>query len=250
MKIIENQLVPIYETDKGTKVVDARELHEFLGSKQDFTNWIKNRIEKYSFVMDEDFSINLSKSTGGRPSTDYVLTFDTAKELAMVENNAKGRKIRKYFIDIEKRYKQQVSKFQLPQSFSEALRLLADAEEEKQALTSKIESDKPLVLFAESVQVSKDSILIGELAKVLRQNGIDIGQNRLFETLRQEGYLIRTGSQYNLPSQRSMDLGIMEIKVGTRNGSDGVAKIIRTTKITGKGQVYFVNKFKHKDVSA
>lgn len=110
----------------------------------------------------------------------------------------------------------------------------------------KLESQRPLVVFAESLQVSKDSILIGELAKLLKQNGIDVGATRLFEILRQDGYLIKSGSQRNLPTQRSMNLGIMEIKIGSRSSTSEGSKATHTTKITGKGQIYFVNKFKNK----
>lgn len=105
LTIIENGLVPIYKGESG-QIVDARELHEFLESKQEFTNWIKGRAEKYGFIENEDFTIILSKSTGGRPSTEYILTIDTAKEIAMVENNEQGRLVRKYFIDVEKRSRQ------------------------------------------------------------------------------------------------------------------------------------------------
>jgi phage anti-repressor protein len=114
LTIIENGLVPIYKGESG-QIVDARELHEFLESKQEFTNWIKGRVEKYGFIENEDFTIILSKSTGGRPSTEYALTIDTAKEIAMVENNEQGRIIRKYFIEVEKRVRQpkQVSQAEL-----------------------------------------------------------------------------------------------------------------------------------------
>lgn len=139
---------------------------------------------------------------------------------------------------------------QLPQNYKEALVALLSKVEENEHLQLKIETDKPLVLFAESLQVSQDSILIGELAKVLKQNGIDMGQNRLFRTLRDEGYLIKSGEQYNMPTQRSMDMKLFEIKVGSRNSSDGTIKITRTPKVTGKGQIYFVNKFKGKGASA
>lgn len=140
----------------------------------------------------------------------------------------------------------------LPQTFAEALegyaaqlRISEALDNERRQLANKIETDRPLVLYAESVQVSKDSILIGELAKLLKQNGIDIGPNRLFAYLREEGYLMSKGDQYNMPSQRSMELKIMEIKPGTRGGSNGEVHITRTPKVTGKGQVYFVNKFKN-----
>lgn len=99
LTVIENQLVPVYEDEQQQRVVNARELHEFLQSKQEFANWIKNRIEKYGFIEGEDFLTTLSKSTGGRPSREYHLKMDTAKEIAMVENNDRGREARKYFIE-------------------------------------------------------------------------------------------------------------------------------------------------------
>ena len=120
---------------------------------------------------------------------------------------------------------------------------LKEANEEKARLQAQIEADKPKVLFAESLQVSKDSILVADLAKLLRQNGIPIGEVRLFRWLRENGYLIKSGSEYNMPTQRSMELGLFEIKIGTRQSSDGTPKITRTPKVTGKGQMYFLNKF-------
>lgn len=115
--------------------------------------------------------------------------------------------------------------------------------EERAKAEALIQSQKPKVLFADAVSTSKQSCLIGELAKVLKQNGVEIGQNRLFEVLRREGYLGRMGERYNLPTQRSMELGLMEIKKSTINQPDGSIRVTTTTKITGKGQVYFINKF-------
>lgn len=107
-----------------------------------------------------------------------------------------------------------------------------------------LEEQKPKVLFAESVQTSKTSILIGELAKIIKQNGYDIGQNRLFQWLRNNNYLIsRKGTDYNMPTQKSMNLGLFEIKETTITHSDGHISISKTVKVTGDGQVYFVNKF-------
>lgn len=107
-----------------------------------------------------------------------------------------------------------------------------------------LEVQKPKVLFAESVEASKTSILIGELAKILKQNGHEIGQNRLFEWLRVNNYLIsRKGTDYNMPTQKSMNLGIFEIKETTITHADGHISISKTVKVTGKGQVYFINKF-------
>ena len=103
---------------------------------------------------------------------------------------------------------------------------------------------QPKALFADAVAASHTSILIGELAKILKQNGVDIGQNRLFETLRQQGYLIRrNGTDYNSPTQRAMELGLFEVKESTVGNPDGSVRVTRTTKVTGKGQQYFINKF-------
>lgn len=113
----------------------------------------------------------------------------------------------------------------------------------------KIEADKPKVLFAEAVETAKSSILVGELAKLIKQNGIDIGQQRLFNFMRENGYLIKQkGSAYNMPTQKSMNLGLFEIKERTINHSDHV-EIVKTPKVTGKGQIYFINMFAKKTVA-
>lgn len=111
------------------------------------------------------------------------------------------------------------------------------------ALESKVEADRPKILFADAVAASHTSILVGDLAKLLRQNGVDIGQNRLFRFLREKGYLCGTGERYNLPTQRSMDAGWFEIKETTIGNPDGSIRITRTVKVTGKGQQYFLNLF-------
>ena len=119
------------------------------------------------------------------------------------------------------------------------------AEQEKRvALESKVEQDKPLVAFANSVSVAKTSILVGELAKLLKQNGVDMGQNRLFAWMRENGYLIsRKGTDYNMPTQRSMEMKLFEIKETTISHGDGHTSISKTPKVTGKGQIYFINLF-------
>lgn len=117
--------------------------------------------------------------------------------------------------------------------------------EKRKTLEAERETNKPKVLFADSVQSSKKSILVGELAKLIKQNGVDIGQNRLFAWLRKEGYLIsRKGESFNLPTQRSMELGVLEIKESTHINPDGSVRLTKTPKVTGKGQIYFINKFR------
>ena len=134
-----------------------------------------------------------------------------------------------------------------PDVIIEALQALKEERKQRAALEEQAALDRPKVVFAESIETSKSSILIGELAKLIRQaTGADIGQNRLFGYLRNNGYLHCTGSSYNLPTQRSMEAGLMEIKEGTRIGSNGESIITKTTKITGKGQIYFINLFKRR----
>lgn len=120
--------------------------------------------------------------------------------------------------------------------FSQTLGALRKANE-------KIEADKPKVLFADAVETSKTSILIGDLAKIIKQNGVDIGQKRLFNYLRENGYLIKTGNSRNMPTQRAMQMGLFEVKETAITNADGSIRITRTTKVTGKGQQFIINRF-------
>lgn len=121
---------------------------------------------------------------------------------------------------------------------------LKEEKEQRKQLEAKVEQDKPKVLFADSVSASKSSILVGELAKILKQNGVDTGQFRLFAWLRENGYLIkREGSDYNMPTQKSAEMGLFEVKQTIITHSDGHITTNKTPKVTGKGQVYFINKF-------
>ena len=131
----------------------------------------------------------------------------------------------------------------LPSNYKEALLQLVAQVEANEKLELENKEMKPKALFADAVSTSKNSILIGELAKIIKANGYDIGQKRLFEWLRENGYLMKSGEAYNQPTQKSMNLGLMEIKKSTINNPDGSIRTTTTTKITGKGQIYFVNKF-------
>ena len=131
-----------------------------------------------------------------------------------------------------------------PETTIKILTALKEERAQRQALEARAVADRPKVVFAESIEVARTSILVGEMAKLIKQaTGHDIGQNRFFEWLRDHGYLHKSGSQRNMPTQRSIDAEWMEIKEGTRLGSSGECHITRTTKITGRGQIYFVNLF-------
>lgn len=131
----------------------------------------------------------------------------------------------------------------LPQADEQTKALFKSTLQTLKAQSKEVTTMKPKVLFADAVEASKSSVLVGELAKLIQQNGVDMGQNRLFQWLRRNGFLIRQGDSYNLPTQKSMDLKLFEIKKRTINTSNGSTRTISTPKVTGKGQIYFVNKF-------
>lgn len=120
---------------------------------------------------------------------------------------------------------------------------LKDEREARRALESKVAEDAPKVLFAQAVEQAENSILVGDLAKLIKQNGTDIGQKRLFERLRAEGYLGTRGENYNMPTQRAMEMQLFHISERTINNPDGSVRLTRTVKVTGKGQVYFINRY-------
>ncbi len=132
-----------------------------------------------------------------------------------------------------------------PDTLIQLAQNLKDEQEKRRALEAKVEQDRPKVVFADAVETAHTSILVGELAKLLKQNGVDMGQQRLFQWMRDNGYLIkRKGTDYNMPTQYSMERGLMEIKERTVCDPTGVTRITKTPKITGKGQVYFINRLK------
>ena len=231
-----NELIKITTNEVGEPTVLGRELHDFLGVTTRYNDWFPRMVE-YGFTEGKDFYSFLSKTseTGGRPSTDHLLTIDMAKEICMIQRTEVGKQARQYFIRVEKDYNS-------PEKImARALRI---AEKELSTLKLDVERMKPKEIFADSVASSHTSILIGELAKILKANGHETGQRRLFETLRQDGFLIkRKGSDFNMPTQKSMELGLMEIKESTINNADGSVRLNKTTKITGKGQIYFINRY-------
>lgn len=229
-----NELLKINTTDAERITVSARDLHEALEVKTQFKDWFPRMCE-YGFEDGKDFCSFLSESTGGRPSQDAQITVDMAKEIAMLQRTEKGKEVRKYFIQIEKEWNS-------PERVMARALTIAN----KTIETLKIENSemKPKALFADAVASSKTSILIGQLAKILTQNGYQIGQNRLFEKLRNEGFLSsRKGADWNMPQQRYVEQGIFEIKESTHIDGNGVNITTKTVKVTGKGQQYFINKF-------
>lgn len=235
-----NELIKVdYQNEQPT--VSARDLHEFLEVGTEFRHWFPRMCE-YGFIEGVDFNPfknDRVQNEGGRMVTrtveDAQLTIDMAKEICMIQRNEKGKQARQYFLQLERDWNS-------PEKVM--ARALQIADRKVQQLEAKVEQDRPKVLFAEAVATSSSSILVGALAKILRQNGVDIGQNRLFEWMRKNGYLIqRRGGDFNVPTQRAMEAGLFEIKETAITHADGHVTVNKTVKVTGKGQQYFIAKF-------
>lgn len=240
---MEKMLIPInYDGEQPT--VSARDLHEGLEVKSNFTTWF-DRMCEYGFTENDYkkcFPKMESGLNGGQNMVDYQISVDMAKQICMIQRSEKGKQYRQYFIDLEKAWNtpEQV----MARALKLADRTIDTLKEENKKLIEDNERMKPKVIFADAVRASSSSILIGDLAKILRQNGVDIGAKRLFEYLRNHGYLIkRKGSDWNMPTQKSMNMGLFEIKESTHIDGNGCNIVTRTPKATGRGQIYFVNKF-------
>lgn len=237
-----NNLINVTLNENQEPVVSGRQLHETLGVKTRYNDWF-NRMIDYGFAENEDYlAITQKRVTAQNNETtfkDHVLKLDMAKEVAMIQRTNKGKEVRQYFIQVEK-------DFNSPEKIMARALKIADSKIIK--LEATIEEQKPKVIFADAVSASHTSILVGEFAKLMRQNGVNMGQNRMFVWLRENGYLIsRRGSDKNMPTQKSMELGLFEIKETTIIHSDGHISINKTPKITGKGQLYFADKLLNTD---
>ena len=231
----------ILKVDLDTQTVSARELHNQLNIGTKFTTWFE-RMKEYGFSEGVEFFPKMGETseTGGRPSVDYDISVDMAKQICMIQRTPEGKQVRQYLIDLEKAWNtpEQV----MARALKIADRQIDELKHNNMLLEQKIEADKPKTIFADAVSTSHTSILVGDLAKLICQNGVQIGQKRLFEWLRQNNFLIKSGSSRNMPTQKSIDHGLFEIKESTVQNPDGSVRITRTPKVTGKGQIYFVNK--------
>ena len=242
-----NDLIKVNYTESEQPTVSGRELHEALEVKTAYKDWFPRMCE-YGFTEGEDFNpliFEQVRTEGSRQVTrevtDHQLTIPMAKEICMIQRSEKGKQFRQYFIEIENRWN--TPEAVMARALQMANRKIDEIKNANVMLEQKIEEDKPKVIFADSVSAAKTSILVGDLAKLIKQNGINIGQNRLFEWLRDNGYLIKGGSSKNMPTQKAADMGLFEVKESTVNNPDGSVRVTKTTKVTGKGQVYFINKF-------
>ena len=233
-----NELINVTLNDNHEPVISGRQLHEALEVKTRYNDWF-NRMTEYGFIENQDYlAITQKRVTAQGNSTnqvEHIIKLDMAKEIAMIQRTERGKQVRQYFIQVEK-------DFNSPEKIMARALLMADKKVHQ--LEAKIEADRPKVLFAEAVSASHSSILVGELAKLLKQNGVDMGANRLFNWLRAHGYLIkRNGRDWNMPTQKSVDMGLIRVKETSITHADGHITVSKTPLVTGKGQQYFINKF-------
>lgn len=238
-----NVLIPInYDGEQPT--VSARALHTGLEISRRFSVWFDTNSQ--GFVENEDFTgvylkVQGNQYGGEQTIQDYSLSVDMAKHICLMSRTEKGKQIRQYFIDLEKAWNtpEQI----MARALKVADKRIELLKQDNVVLAQDVERMRPKEIFADAVAASHTSILIGELAKLLKQNGVETGQRRLFTWMRDNGYLIKGGSSRNMPTQKGMELGLFEIKETTINNPDGSIRISRTTKVTGRGQQYFINKF-------
>ncbi|HEK9992170.1 TPA: phage antirepressor KilAC domain-containing protein [Streptococcus equi subsp. zooepidemicus] len=232
-----NQLINVTLNKNQEPVVSARQLHKTLEVKTRFSQWVEQNFKILEEGYDFTSVVGTTVVNNGavREIQDYALSLDAAKNLAMVSKTDKGKEVRQYFIRVEK-------DFNSPEKIMARALLMADKKVHK--LEAQIEADRPKVLFDDAVSASHTSILVGELAKLLKQNGVNIGATRLFTWLRKHGYLIqRNGRDWNMPTQKSVELGLIRVKETSITHSDGHITVSKTPLVTGKGQQYFINKF-------
>mgnify|MGYP004722173705 CR=1 FL=1 len=230
--------------DEEQPTVSARDLHDALGVNKRFSAWFEANSQ--GFVKNEDFTSVLSSTVVNngalRELQDYKLSVDMAKHIYLMSRTEKGKLIRQYFIDLEKAWNTPEQIF--ARALKMADRTIEALKSDNAMLLEANQRMRPKEIFADAVATSETSILIGELAKIIKQNGVSMGQNKLFSWMRENGYLIkRKGSDYNMPTQKSMEMGLFEIKETSITKPDGSTHITKTTKVTGKGQQYFINKF-------
>lgn len=231
-----NELLKIDTSDAERITVSARDLYQFLEATERFNSWF-DRMTQYGLTEGEDFNPlkSLRVQTEGnrevqREVDDYQLTIDTAKQIAMLQRNEKGTQARKYFIQVENAWNS--PERVMARALTIANKTIATLELENKEM-------KPKALFADAVAQSDTSILVYDLAKLICQNGVKIGGNRLWTWLRDNGYIFKHSCE---PTQKSMEMKLFEVIERTVQRSGHDPKVTRTTRVTGKGQVYFINK--------
>lgn len=233
------QLIPVNVDSPDRITVSARDLHAALEVDTRFRDWFPRMCE-YGFESGRDFNllkIERVQFEGSREVTrtvdDAEITIEMAKEICMLQRSEKGKQARQYFIQLEKAWNS-------PEKVM--ARALQIASDKIKGLQAKIEEDAPAVRFANAITGCDTNILVRDMAKLLKQNGVDTGEKRFYWTLRNDGFLIKGGSDYNMPTQRAMEMGLFFVKETPRfTKESGI--IDRVTTVTPAGQRYFLNRY-------
>lgn len=234
LKVFRNEMFEVsIQMENGEVLFDAENVSRCLG----FTTIAKSGNETIRWARVNGY---LPENSPQVAKGDFIPE-SLVYKLAFKANNEVAERFQDWLaIEVIPEIRKNGSYSQAPKIDSSFLYQLAGQLEEKE---KQIALMRPKEIFADALMTSNQSILIGELAKTIKKNGVDIGQNRLFDYLRDNGFIHKNGEQRNLPTQKSMDLKIMEVKTRTINNSDGSVRVTKTPKVTGKGQIYFVNKF-------
>lgn len=242
----------VYQSNKGTPITDSLKIAQVFGKQhKNILQAVRNLINTAENSAVQSWFYETSYTAeNGKDNPLFVMNRDGFSLLAMGLTGAKAMKFKVGFIEqfnqMESALKQNNSHPAIPQTLSEALRLAADQAERIEVQQRQIEEQRPRVLFSQAVETSSESVLIGELAKIICQNGVETGEKRLFRWMRENEYLCSHGERYNQPMQRYVEMGLFEMKKTSITKPNGETIVQTTTKVTGKGQVYFVNKFLYK----
>ena len=233
-------------------------INEPLFLAKDVAEWIEHTdLSRMVDLVDEDEKLKRTLYVSGQNREVWLLTEDGLYEVLMQSRKPIAKQFKKKVKEILRTIRKHgayMTESTLEQALANPdflIQLATRLKEEQEArkrLEEKVKEDEPHAILGRAITTAKTSILIGDLAKILNQNGVNIGAKRLFEWMRNNGYLIkRKGTDWNMPTQRSMDLELFEVKESVRIDGNGCNKITRTTKVTGKGQEYFVNRFLSKE---
>lgn len=241
-----NDLIKIKfdETSDTMPTISGRELHQALEVTTPYRIWFPRMCE-YGFSESKDYTPYIFVHPQNKQeTTDHNLSLDMAKELCMIQRSPKGKQCREYFLEVERRWNSPEAVMARALRFAnnkllEATQTITVLENKVQEQQADIDRMKPKEIFADSVAASDDTILIRDLAKLLKQNGVKTGEKRLYAWMRDNGYIIKGTTS---PTQRAMNLGLFVIKESTRILPTGQVKIDPVTRVTGKGQQYFLNK--------
>jgi anti-repressor protein len=240
----------VFKSEKGTPVTNSLLVAKKFGKLH--KNVLRAIDDVIAQTPKDQTRLNFAPSEyideSGKSNRMYVMTKDGFSAVVLGFTGEQAIRFRWEYIEAFNKMEELIrtGDYQIPKSYSEALMIAARQAEQIEQQQKQLSLQTPKVLFADAVATSDRSVLVSELAKILKQNGIDIGQNRLFEWLRQHEYLCSKGEYYNQPSQKAMELKLFEVKKTTITKPDGTTLVTTTTKVTGKGQIYFVNKFLYK----